>query len=188
LGYVLLPVDYPNRYLGLIAELYRSPDFRLVFSNGSEVLFARRDLAGAPALDLAEPEQVATLARSIHERYAGQPKLLEAALLHLATLEITLGELERAREVLQPMQTPAAAALVGRVHYLLGDLGAAEASARQALRRDPEQSTSLTLLSRIALERGRMPEASRYLRRSLQSDPFDVEATQLLTRLEATEP
>lgn len=187
-GYVLLPVDYPNRYLGLIAELYRSPEFRLVFSNGSEVLFARRDLVSVPALDLGESQQVAVLMRSIHERYAGQPKLLEAAQLHLATLEITLGELERAREVLEPMQTPAAAALVGRVHYLLGDLGAAEASARQELRRDPEQAASLTLLSRIALDRGQMPLATRYLRRSLRSDPFDVEATELLTRLEVTEP
>lgn len=187
-GYVLLPVDYPNRYLGLIATLYRSPQFRLVFSNGSEVLFARRDLATTPALDLAEPQQVAAIVGSLEQRYAGQPKVLEAARLQLATLEITLGELERASEVLEPVKTTTAATLQARVRYLLGDLTSAEESARTELRRDPEQAASLTLLARLALERGQLPLATRYLRRSLQSAPFDVEATELLTRLEATEP
>jgi len=187
-GYVLLPVDYPNRYLGLIAELYRSKDFRLVYSNGSEVLFARRDLVTAPALDLGLLPQVAAITQGIRQRYAARPKLLEAAELHLATLEVTLGELERARDVLEQVKTPAGAALLARVHYLQGDLGAAEALARQQLRGGPQQAPSLTVLAHIALDRGQFPLAARQLRRALQSDPFDVEATELLTRLEASEP
>ncbi|HVY26465.1 MAG TPA: hypothetical protein VHB79_07915 [Polyangiaceae bacterium] len=187
-GYVVLPVDYPNRYLALIAELYRSQDFRLVYSNGSEVLFARRDLLSSPGLDLGAPQQVTAIARGISQRYAAEPKLLEAAQLHLATLEVTLGELERARDVLAHVETPAAAALLARVHYLRGDLAAAEALARQQLRQGSQQASSLTVLAHIALDRGQLPLAAQHLRRALRSDPFDIEATELLTRLEATEP
>jgi hypothetical protein len=187
-GYVLLPVDYPNRYLGLIAEIYRSKDFRLIFTNGSEVLFARRDLAARPAVDLADADSVATLSASISERFGRRPKLLEAAKLHLASLEVTVGELERAQEVLETLTTPSSASLLARVRYLRGDLNAAEASARQYLRHEPNDAASLTLLSRIALARGQMPLGTRLVRRALDQAPFDVEATELLTSLETTEP
>ena len=41
MDYVVLPVGYPDRYLGLIAYLYRSDRWRLIATDGTEVLFAR---------------------------------------------------------------------------------------------------------------------------------------------------
>jgi hypothetical protein len=187
-GYVLLPVDYPNRYLGLIAELYRSPQFRLVFTNGSEVLFARRDLAAGPGFDLSSDAQVSALEQQLSRRYADRPKLMQAAQLQLATLEISVGELQQAERTLGRQQTSESAALLDRVRYLRGDLDAAEASARAHLQREPADVPSLTLLSQIALARGQAALGARYLRRALAQSPFDTEASQLLTRLEAREP
>src|SRR5260370_9944135 len=40
--YVVLPGGYPDRYLNLIAHLYSSPDWKLVFTDGAETLLARR--------------------------------------------------------------------------------------------------------------------------------------------------
>lgn len=187
-GYVLLPVDYPNRYLGLIAELYRSKDFSLVFTNGSEVLFARRDLVQAAPVDLGDAATVAALSADIAQRFAGRQKLVEAAQLHLATLEVTVGELERAQQVLEQLETAPSVSLLSRVQFLRGDLNAAEASAKRSLRLEPHDAGSLTLLSRIALTRGQMPLGARLVRRALDRAPFDVEAAELLTSLETRQP
>ncbi|HEY5375707.1 MAG TPA: hypothetical protein VIK01_18640, partial [Polyangiaceae bacterium] len=92
-SYVVLPVDYPDRYLGLIAHLYASPDWKLLFTNGSEVLFARRDLTAAPSIDLSTAEVTDSVLRSSEQRFGGSPKSRAAAELHLAMLEIAVGEL-----------------------------------------------------------------------------------------------
>jgi hypothetical protein len=42
-SYVVLPVAYPDRYLGLIAHLYASPNWKLVFTDGPEVQSALND-------------------------------------------------------------------------------------------------------------------------------------------------
>ena len=45
--HVVLPTAFPDRYLGLIQHLYGSPDWRLIYTDGSEVLFARADSPAA---------------------------------------------------------------------------------------------------------------------------------------------
>jgi hypothetical protein len=96
--------------------------------------------------------------------------------------------LERAQQTLQHVATPAGSDLLARIRYLQGDLGAAQAAGLRRAHTEPGDVASLTLLAHIALDRGKNSLGMSYLRRALQRDPFDAEATQLLDNLEAREP
>jgi tetratricopeptide (TPR) repeat protein len=187
-GYVVLPVAYPDRYLGLIAHLYRSPDWRLIYTDGSEVLFARRDLVTVPALDLADPATTERVLAELEARFAGQAKLLSAARLHLATLNITLGATAQAEAALAGMSEAEAEALKARCRFAAGDLESARAIAARQLARDEDDVHSLSLLARVALEQGELRQSAAFVRRALHIDPFDGEASRLLSSLEESEP
>lgn len=185
-GYVLLPVAYPDRYLGLIAHVYRSRQFELVYTDGSEALFARRDLVTTGVgIDLSDSQAVDAIERGLERRFSAQPPLLAAARLHLATLELAVGELKEAERVASQLGTTPGDALLQRIHYLTGDLAAAAAITGKVAGDDARH---LTLLSRIALARGDSAEGARYLRQALATEPFDLEARQLLSHLEASQP
>lgn len=183
-SYVVLPVAYPDRYLGLIATLHSSPDWKLIFSDGSEVLFARRDLETSPALDLGERTLTDQLAAQIDREYSGDSALSAEARLHLATLAMTLGEFDTADYVLSKCSGPRAAALRARGRFSVGDVSAAEALAKRALSRDARDLSSLDLMALIALRRADRSAALGYLRRVVKMDPFDPEASQILANLE----
>jgi tetratricopeptide (TPR) repeat protein len=185
-GYVLLPVAYPDRYLRLISTLYASPDWKLVFSNGSEVLFARRDIPTGPAWNLSEASTTARILGRIDEERARSPRLAAAQRLQLATLDIALGEFAQAESVLSSSALPEAAALRARCRLGAGDIAGARQIAERLLQRDRRDLSSLNVLARIALARGDLAAAIPLLRRALRVDPYDDEATQLLATLEET--
>lgn len=187
-GYVVLPVAYPDRYLGLIAHLYRSPAWKLLYTDGSEVLFGRRDGTEQPAQNLANPATVTEIVNGLERRFAEQPKLLAAARLHLATLSIAVGETARAEAVLADLRTPEAEALRARCRFAAGDLDSARAIATRQLARDHDDVYSLSLLARVALERGELQQGAAFVRRALRIDPFDGEARRLLSSLEESNP
>jgi hypothetical protein len=187
-GYVVLPVAYPDRYLGLIAHLYRSADWRLIYTDGTEVLFGRRDLVNTPGLDLAEPTTTKQVLAELEGRFAGDAKLLAAARLHLATLNIAVGETAQAEAALAGMAEPEAEALRARCRFAAGDLESAREIATRQLARDHEDVSSLSLLARVALERGELRQGAGFVRRALHVDPFHGEANRLLSSLEETEP
>ena len=187
-GYVVLPVAYPDRYLGLIAHLYRSPEWQLLYTDGSEVLFGRRDLVTVPALDLADPATTKHVLAELEARFAGRAKLLTAARLHLATLNIALGETAQAEAALAGMFEPEAEALKARCRFVAGDLESARAIATRQLARDEDDVHSLSLLARVALEQGELRQSAAFVRRALHIDPFDGEASRLLSSLEESEP
>jgi hypothetical protein len=187
-GYVVLPVAYPDRYLRLIAHLYRSPDWRLIYTDGSEVLFGRRDLVTTPALDLADPANTEHLLAQLGARFAGQAKLLAAARLHLATLNIAVGATTEAEAALTGMSEPEAEALRARCRFAAGDLESARAIATRKLARDHDDVHSLSLLARVAVERGELRQGAALVRRALHIDPFDGEASRLLSSLEESQP
>jgi len=176
---VVLPTGYPDRYLGLVAHLYRSPGWSLAFTDGSEVLFARD---GTPSVDLRDREVTAALLAGLERRFAGP--LLTAARLHLAQLDLLLGHLDEAKFVLAPMNDLGARALRARCFLLAGDLGTAETLARSLLAERPDDVQSLNLLAVIAFSRGDSAGGLAWLRRALQVDPFDGEARALLERVE----
>jgi tetratricopeptide (TPR) repeat protein len=186
-SYVVLPVDYPDRYLSLIAHLYASPDWKLLFSNGSEVLFARRDIPSEPEWSLGSPKLTTRIVSDIAREFAASPKSLAAAQLHLATLDVAVGEFAQAERVLALTAAPEAEALTARCRIAAGDIASAQQIGERLLKQDPNDVSSLNLMAQIALRRGEPAEGVRFLRRALGRDPFDGEASQLLANLEANQ-
>jgi hypothetical protein len=196
-SYVVLPTAFPDRYLALIGHLYRSPGWRLVYTDGSEVLFARSDLAAADlaaadlatsAWDLGSAATTDQILEGLAARYAGQPELLATARLNLATLQIVVGRGAQAERVLSAMGSDDADALLARARFAGGDLEGARAMAQRQFERDREDVRSLSLLSQIALTQGDLVHGLSLAERALRVDPFDAEATSILDRLGEVRP
>jgi tetratricopeptide (TPR) repeat protein len=187
--YVVLPVGYPDRYLGLIGHLYASDRWALIYTDGAETLFARRsDAVGKEALekawDLGSDARIDPILGQLDRRFGGAPRLREAARLQLATLEMVVGQAGQAERVLADLQTPSADALRARGRLARGDLDGAQRIAEALLGRDADDVGSLDVLAVISARRGDASRAVGYLRRALEVNPFDGEAGQLLASLE----
>lgn len=184
-GYVLLPVLFPERYQRLIAHLYASPDWKLLYTDGSEVLFGRRDLTGnATAQPLARAGETERLLSELRQRFSASPKAYDAARLSLATLHGALGQFAQAERALREVTAPEANALQARLRFAAGDLVAAERLAQERLNTDRDDVGSLSLMAQVALRRGENAQGLGLLRRALRIRPFDQEATRLLANLE----
>jgi hypothetical protein len=183
-SYVALPVAYPDRYLRLIGTLATSPDWKLVFTNGSEVLFARRDIPLAEALRPSDPAFTARLLAQLDHEYVDAPKLRGAAQLQLATLDLALGEFAQAERVLSSSSAPEADALRARCRFGAGHAADAELITQKLLKRDTHDISSLNLMALIALGRANRKLAIGYLRRAVDVNPFDPETNQVLANLE----
>ena len=187
-SYVLLPVAFPERYQRLIAELYASPDWKLMFTDGSEVLFGRAEkLPDAVAWDLSADATTDVIAKSLRERFATSPKLYAAARLHLATLQALVAETAQAERTLSGLGSAEAQALRARCLFAAGDLERATRLSRELLARDRDDVQSLDLLALIALRRGELVQGATLLHRALGIAPFDSEATGLLAHLQETQ-
>jgi hypothetical protein len=187
-GYVVLPTAYPDRYLGLIRHLYSSRDWKLLYTDGAEVLFARSDIQTTEAWDLGDTATTDRLLAAAERRFGHAPELLVAARLQLAMLDAAVGELEQAERALAGLALPEAQALRARCRLAAGDIAAAEGLTLGLLARDRDDVRSLSLMAQIAMRRGQPPLVARFLGHALRVDPFDAEANQLLVNLEENEP
>jgi hypothetical protein len=178
MDYVLLPVGYPDRYLGLIGHLYESGRWTLIHTDGTEALFAR-DGAGA-AIDLRSAAVVDGITAELDRRFARLPAVREAARLQLSTLELTVGEPAHAERVLAGLDGAAPTALRARCRLAAGELDAAAELAGRALAASPDDVASLDLLAVIAARGGDSTRAVALLRRALEVNPFDGEAGRIL--------
>ncbi|MEP6654859.1 MAG: hypothetical protein ABJA82_15960, partial [Myxococcales bacterium] len=178
-AYVVLTTAYPDRYLGLVAHLASSPGWRLLYTDGSEVLFARN----GPAVTLSDPATVERIAAELDARFDTAPDQRAAARLNLARLLVVVGETAGAERVLGPLTGRAATQLRARVHFAAGELAAAQTLAELLLAGDAHDVRSLTLLAEIAIGR-RSSRAREYLARALSASPYDPEARAVLSRLE----
>jgi tetratricopeptide (TPR) repeat protein len=185
-GYVVLPVAYPDRYVSLIATLYESPDWKLIYTDGTEVLFARRDIATEPAWNLGDPAVSARILGEAEQRFGGEKKLLTSARLHLATLDVATRQFGEAERVLSPLHVREAEALTARCRLAAGDTEAASRISERLLNNDHNDVTSLNLLAQVALRQGELDKGVHLLERALKVDPFDGEASAILTNLEKT--
>jgi hypothetical protein len=184
-GYVVLPVLFPERYQRLIAHLYESPDWKLLFTDGTEVLFGRRDLTTDVAEQpLARAGETERLLSGLQARFSASAKVHDAARLSLATLHGALGQFAQAERTLRDIDAPEAKALQARLRFAAGDLVAAQRLAQERLNTDRDDVGSLSLMAQVALRRGESAEGLGLLRRALQIRPFDQEATRLLGKLE----
>lgn len=185
--YVVLPVTFPERYQALIAHLGASRDWQLLFTDGSEVLFGRRESTDAPPF-LADETAAAGVRDDLALRYGAWPKAHTAALTSLATLHGLLGQHALADRALAGLHAPEAGALAARLRFVAGDLAGAERLAGARLGEDREDVPSLNLLAQIALRRGEDARGLDYLRRALRARPSDEEAQRLLVTLEENRP
>jgi tetratricopeptide (TPR) repeat protein len=183
--YVVLPVLFPDRYQRLIAHLHARPEWKLLYADGSEVLFGRRDLtANVPEVDLSTPAHLEQALAAIPHEWEQYTKVGDASKIGLATLYGAVGQFEQARRVLRGMNTSEAQALDARMLFAQGDLVAAERVAERLLHLEHDDVRSLNLLALIAFEKGNTPQGLGFLRTALDRHPFDPEANQLLTQLE----
>jgi hypothetical protein len=183
--YVVLTTSNPDRYLPLAAHLVRDPRWCLVYTDGSELLFARTGLA--PGINLTDSSAVDAIRAGLEARFPHGTAVGEAATLNLARLLIVTGAPRQAERVLVALASRPAAALRARARFAAGDVRGAEAVARLLLANDDARDAAeLELLAEIAWSEGRLDEVRTYVRRALAADPYRPEARSLLERLEAT--
>ena len=187
--HALLPAAFPDRYLGLIRHLAAAPDWRLTFTDGSEVLFSHvvPGTAAKPAIDLDDVTVVDGIVADLDRRLPVDNEAGRAARRHLARLLLVLDHVDRARDVLArlPADDLDGQALHARSFLLAGDATRAAELGEGLLARAGDVPAVLDLLALTAVARGDAPAALGYLRRALAADPFDGEARALLDRLEA---
>ncbi|HET9954183.1 MAG TPA: tetratricopeptide repeat protein [Polyangiaceae bacterium] len=181
--YVVLPTSYPERYLALLRHLYESSSWRLVLSDGSETLFARRDRGNYPELNLNAASTTARLLGDFEQRYADGPVRADAR-RQLATLQLALGHPERAEQALSSNLDVPSMALRARARLAQGDPAGAGRVALQALSVDPNHVRALNLLAAISIERGEIGKAMGYLRHAVRANPFDSETLAILRTLQ----
>ncbi|HEY0709135.1 MAG TPA: tetratricopeptide repeat protein [Polyangia bacterium] len=194
--HVLLPTVYPDRYLGLIQHLLGSPAWRLIFTDGTEVLFARVDNAvgvdntRATRVDLGDEGQVAQILADLDGRLPTRHAPGRAARRHLARLLLVAGHADRAAQVLTALTAAHpddsdARVLLARTLVLAGKVPEGEALAHDLIKRHGEWPPALDLLAQVAIARGDGAGALGWLRRSLTVNPHGSEALRLLSALEA---
>ena len=129
----------------------------------------------------------ATEIEKLERRYAENPQGLTFA--PLAEIHRKNGDVARALELLRaglelhPNYIPASIVL-GRCHWDLGDLPAAESAFSHVLRLDDENVIALKSLADINEKLGRVADAQRWLNRLISVDRSNEEARQQLARLE----
>jgi tetratricopeptide (TPR) repeat protein len=184
-NYVLLPTAYPDRYLDLVAYLYASSQWTLLFTDGTETLFARRESAAGGAWNLGSVDTTRAIVNSIDRRFEDSPRVRSAAHIQFATLDTAVGEYTQAERVLAATSGSAADALRARIKMALGDLPGAASIGERLLQCDANDVATLNLMAIVSLRRGQATDALHFLRRALKADPFDSEAGPLLAKLEA---
>jgi tetratricopeptide (TPR) repeat protein len=182
--YVVLPTAYPDRYLGLVAHLYRSPEWKLVYTDGTETLFALRVASVEPAWDLGLQSTTTRILASIEREFSGVPAQRDAARMQLATLELSLGEFDEAEQALSGIARPEARALLARCLLARGDARQAREISLRLLTEHRDDVQSLNLLAILSLGSGDAHAAVGFLRRALAADPFDAEAERILSSME----
>jgi hypothetical protein len=186
-GAVVLPVAFPDRYLPLIAYLYRHPRWKLSYSDGSETLFVPREGSADRGMALGDATTLRSILAELDERFAGEPRAKSAARRSLAALSLSLFEFESAELSLSGDESVEAEALRARARLLRGDTKGAEERAKRLLAQHPDDPSSLNLLALASLERGDRGRALAFLRRAAGASPFDAETEALLRKLEVSE-
>jgi tetratricopeptide (TPR) repeat protein len=182
---VMVPSAYPDRFLPLVVWLYRQPAWRLLYTDGTQTLFAldEEGTLRGHELDLTAPETVGAILGELDNRYGSRPLIHDRARLHLARLLAEIGSTGPAEEILATLPGTTAAALRARVAYGSGDSARAEAMAKRLLASQPEEIESLCLLALISREHGEPQRALSLVQKALEMDPFHPLATQILDQV-----
>jgi len=180
---VVLPVAKPDRYQKLIGYLYRSPDWDLVLTDGSETLFARTYEHSFEPIDLSSKGTVSRIASQIESQPLTSRQIKEQAMLHLGFLLIISGQYDRAEELLVTIKSNTAQALLARSYYLNQKPMAALGLSSRLLQANPEDVDSLLVMALLAYDTLDYHEAIRWAEKILEIEPHNTEARQLLNEI-----
>jgi len=166
-----------GRYRRLVKHLYDDPDWSLVYTDGTQVLFVP---GAAGSLDLASEKTIEAIRTELDARYEDNPVIARRAAYNLASLLFLLGHYRQAGEILYSQFTPEARALLARCRYRQGDIEDARELSLEVLEKKGDDIDSLNLLALIALEQADYARALEYIEKVLRLDPFNQEARQIL--------
>ena len=185
--WVVLPTEFPDRYLGLVVTLYQdTARWRLVYTDGTETLFRRARDPTLPGMELGRRPVVDGVVAEMNRNYGGDTEVLAAARRHLGRLLLSVDEADQARPVLAAAPTGDldALALLGRCALLLGDHAEAESISQRLLASERHTASGHVLAALLALASQNRQRALEHLRQALAADPYDLEATAVLESLE----
>ena len=166
--YVVLTTTYPDRYLNLATHLIGDRTWKLLYTDGSELLFSRE----GSNMDLTDRVTIARVSAELSERFGDETALGGAARFNLARLLAAAREFRQAEFVLSNADTRAAALLRARARFLTGDLAAAESLTRILLMQSSEtDADALALMAEIALAEHHWEDAREWVRKALAIDP-----------------
>ncbi len=196
---VILPTGFPDRYLGLIQQLYKSATWRLVFSDGNETMFLRVQPSPdplamrLPTLQLGTIAAIDTVLGDLHRRFGDQPHLEGAARLQFGKLLLLLSHGDMVARALGVTTGHSTASgirdnptkvLLALARLSANDLKGASELALNVLAQDAQNVGALMLMAHVDLRRGAPHQALDWLRRALVESPADPEALGLLQQLE----
>jgi hypothetical protein len=177
--FVVLTAGLPGRYLSLAAHLVADPTWHLLYTDGTELLFARAGDSWA----LASESTLGRITAELDRTYGDHASLREVAYLNLSRLLVACGQADAARDVLASFTSRAAAWLRARALFAGSDWTAAEAVARLLLDQEARDADGQALAATVLLAEGNEAEGRAALARALSLDPFNPEARQLAARL-----
>jgi len=181
----LLPVTKPDRYQRLIGELYRNVDWDLIFTDGTETLFAKTGSHTLLPIDLSRPETRQRILENIRQRPFGHRLAHQQARIHLGLLLNVVGLYDQAEEILAGMESCQAKVLLARSYYMNQKAMAALRLAHEILVDKPEDIDSLLLVAQISFDSKDYDEALQRSEQVLSLDPFNRAARQLLQQIQA---
>ena len=166
-----------GRYRKLVRHLYDDPDWNLVYTDGTQMLYVPGE---STSLDLSSEKTIGEIQAELDARYEDNPAIARRAVYNLASLLFLVGHYRQAAGILCSQFTPEARALLARCQYRLGDIQDARELSLEVLKKKRDDIDSLNLLALIALQEADYARAIERIERVLRLDPFNQEARQIL--------
>jgi len=187
----LVPSAMPDRYLPLAVHLYSSRRWRLVDSDGTEMLFVRDDMrlpGSGRAVDLTDSSEVKAIAERLRQRWQRTPAVLEKATIHFARLLAAVDQLEQSERLLRDQTGYEAQTLRARVLHLLGKRDQARRIAERLVASNADDVNNVILLARLHAEQGRIRVALDLLAQALDRSPHSPQVRQAIVDLRRLMP
>jgi hypothetical protein len=179
---VCLPVAPIDRYLPLAASLYRKSNWRLAFTDGSEVLFLQ-DTSSTLKTDLSSTETLHEITSTLQKRFEDSPPLYEEACGYLAGFCIQTGLYRSADEVLDPFNSPRSRVMKAISLERSGNIAEARTLLETLVSDYRRYSDGRLQLALFYLRNNQKNEGIRQLSLLLKKDPFHRRARNVLFNL-----
>ncbi len=105
ISHVSLPMTIVDRYHNLARHLYEDPQWSLVLTDGSEMLFVKDPSAVSNNLDLSSVAVTDTIKNQLRNRWRKHPAIYNESINHLANMLIFIGEEKQASRILAHCKT-----------------------------------------------------------------------------------